>query len=357
MREIVRAFSSLGLDCISLDIVGGEYKSTARCLSSQETAKFALGFPPEPRESNLVFAMKPEIQMRRLVAEYGMKLVGLHVGDVSEIPTEWRLIMKYEALVVVPSSWMEWVVRKAGITNVLVSRHGVQREYLDAPLAPMPPPGPPKFLHFCSSGIFPERKSTPGVLQAFQRIIREGRVAQLTLVVSELRRPLKKLLGALDGEARARVLVRCMPYGHTPDQLIALYSNHHALLCPSRSEGFGIQALEARALGIPVVQTLCTGMADHLGLDDDPRQRGIVPVQHGELVPAWGDFGLAPEVTDKAIYEGMIELIDTYDTIREAAASHADEMISWSWESQTRGLAEQLKNMDGGNDDVVGRPS
>lgn len=342
MRGLKEAFEFDGLSCLAMDITGGEHGA----MSGEDTSRLSLGLPPTPRESNLVFAMKPTVRMGALVVEHGMTLVGLHVGDVDTIPPEWKLVMQHEKLIVVPSAWMRGVVEGAGFSNIVVANHGVERAYLDAPLAPSIAPGPIRFLHTCSSGVFPERKSTPAVFAAFQRLVSDGCNITMTLVVSELRKPIKRLLGGLDVAARDRVLTKSLGYGLSTDKLIELYSTHHALLCPSRAEGFGIQPLECRALGIPVVQTLCTGMRDHLPETENPRSWGIVPVEHGPMVPAWGDFGAAPEVTSESIKVGMLELIDNYDKIKETSVNRAKELHVWSWQHRTHDLAVLLKGME-----------
>jgi glycosyltransferase involved in cell wall biosynthesis len=342
MRGLVSAFKELGLDVVTADISG-----VAGDIDRYGVRQLSLGTMPEGVDADLVFAMKPSMTMARLVAS-GHKLVGLHVGDVSEIPHDWQLTMAREELVVVPSNWMQQVVRNAigDDVPVCVSNHGIEQAYIDAEPAPPPPPGEPfKWLHFCSAGVYPERKGTPEALRAFERLVRAGHGGTFTLVIPELRRRLKRFLGALDADCRDRVLVTTQPMGLSSTQMIKLYQDHHALLAPSRAEGFGIQPLEARAVGRPVVQTLCTGFRDGCPPTSDPGSHGVIEVAVGEFKPAWGDFGEAPEVTVSDVAEAMQFCMKEYTKIQAAAENCMPDMRNWSWTTTTRSLARKLREV------------
>jgi glycosyltransferase involved in cell wall biosynthesis len=336
MRGLAQAFEHWGLEVVRADLSGvGQ-------LSTHDTRSLTLGVLPEKLKPGLIFAIKPSPMMGALV-DQGCKVVGMHVGDVDRVPTEWQLAMEYEEFVVVPSSWMQVVVtRDVADTEVIVSQHGIDDIYLGAKLAQVPAEGF-RFLHCCSAAAFPERKGTPQALRAFERHLERQPGLTLTLVVPELRRPIKRLLGALSSRARENVLVQVEPYGVDPARMIRLYQDHHALLCPSRAEGFGMQPLEARALGVPVVQTFCTGMADHTA-DTNYGQYppGTVYVHTGAFEEAWGGFGLAPGLTDDAVYAAMAKCLENYGALSRAARKAAVEMGSWSWVERTRGLAERL---------------
>ena len=329
MRGLCGAFEALGFEVVRADLSGhGD-------VDPYVVKRLSLGqFPADGGLPKLVFAMKPSPQMVGLV-EQGATLVGLHVGDVDQVPAEWRLIMDKEALVVVPSTWMQTIVEPATAAPVVVSNHGIEQEYIDhGPVPVLASTGPFRFLHFCSSGAYPERKGTPQLLEAFQKL--RG-PAELSLVVSEMRRPLKRLLGGLPRGIRDDVYVLTRPYGISTAGMIELYAQHHALVAPSRAEGFGLQPLEARALGIPVAQTLCTGFRDGIEVGQDPLSVGVVKIPHGPMVNAWGDFGAAPDVQVADIQAAMEIVIETYSALR--AAARDAEMKQWSWVERTRELA------------------
>ncbi|MGD9381722.1 MAG: LAGLIDADG family homing endonuclease [Candidatus Thorarchaeota archaeon] len=101
--------------------------------------------------------------------------------------------------------------------------------------------------------------------------------------------------------------------------------------------------LEMRACGVPVVQTFCTGHRDHMDPDDDPKRWGIVEVKHGDMVPAWGKFGRAPEVLVEEVYQAMLDCINQYSTLQKAAVEMADAVqAQWSWQETTAPLIHLL---------------
>lgn len=268
----------------------------------------------------------------------------MHVGDVDMLPADWIEVIKREELTVVPSIWMEDVVRSQVPTaNVLVAPHGVgpafrkRGPYVQSSV---------KLLHFCSSMYYPERKGTPQLLEAITRLVKRGEQLSLTMVVPMLTKPLRRLLGGMDVEAREVVLVVQRPEGMPAEDVVESYLGCEALVAPSRAEGFGMQPLEARACGRPVVQTLCTGMADHFGPDEHPSSWGVVQVCNGELQPAWGDFGRAPEVTVDAVEEALATFLQRRHELGRVAMDRAAIVgACWAWEVSTAQLAGRLEVM------------
>lgn len=337
MRGLLSAFRSYGLDPEIIDIsIGG-----VGDYNQKDTRRFSLGELPEGAEPGVFLVMNPTLSMLPLI-DKGCEIVGFHVGDVSEIPENWLQVMKREKRIVVPSSWMKYVVEKnKELPSVFVANHGIEDIYLKTEPVEEPLPGAIKFLHFCSSASFPERKGTPQAISAFKKLKQSLMKVELTLVVPEKKRPIKKILGHLGG-FREDVLISERPYGVSTEEMINLYKSHHILLCPSRAEGFGLMPLEARALGVPVVQTLCTGMLDH---PSSWESAGVVVVPTGSLSEAWGDFGEAPSLSVDDVAEKMKHAVENYDVLQTAAKKNAKGMNSFSWTHQTVGLANLLKGM------------
>lgn len=330
MRGLRNAFMQLGVEVWTANISGNGD------LSSRDVHSLSVGIMPDNIPST-IFAMKPTIQMGKLV-DSGAKLVGLHVGDVDTVSLEWKTIMERESLVVVPSQWMREVVQPNTNTEVFVAHHGINDSYITHyDIVPTPSGETFKFLHFCSAGLYPERKGTPQVLEAIAQLPN----ATVTLVVSEVRRRLQKLL---DGVPKDQVIVQERPSGTPIIEMVRLYENHHVLLAPSRAEGFGLQPLEARALGVPVVQTSCTGFRD--ALPHPLEGHGIVLVPHGPMAAAWGGFGMAPALRTEELVTAMRWAQVCYDRLKIAAEDAAWKMAKWSWIETTKPLVERLKKLD-----------
>jgi glycosyltransferase involved in cell wall biosynthesis len=279
------------------------------------------------------------------IKEKGYKIAGMFVGDVDKIPGAWQAIMQELDIVLTPSSWGKQVIDQAQLgCEVLVLNHGVsplfttgEQEIDDSPFV---------FLHTCSAIYFPERKGTPQTLTAFERLVEERDDVVLRLVFGGRTRPMRKILNALEPRVKERLQVHFREGAREPAEIRRAYLSCHAGLFPSRAEGMGMMPLEMRSCGVPVIQTFCTGHADHLDSDMDPREWGITPVLYGEMSEAWGKFGRAPTVLADDVYESMLQCIENYPALRAAALDKADAVrANWSWESTTQPLVNWIKDL------------
>ena len=276
------------------------------------------------------------------ITESGIKVAGLHVGDVDEIPPAWHDLIEQESVVLCPSSWMRQVIEASGIaTPALVLNHGVGPLFTPALEAPSLSETPCVLLHPCASVFYPERKSTPQVLEAFTKIVEDGDDVVLRLLLGLKTKRIKKLLLSVPQHVRPHLQVYFQEGARPLDEMVEVYRNAHALLAPSRAEGFGMMPLESRACGVPTIQTLCTGHADHV--EGNPAAWGVVHVLHGELQPAWGDYGRAPEVTAEAIYYAIKIFLANREWFTVAARERAEAVrFNWSWEKVSEPLVEWL---------------
>jgi glycosyltransferase involved in cell wall biosynthesis len=278
------------------------------------------------------------------ITEHGIKVAGLHVGDVDEIPPAWREVMDREALVLAPSSWVAQVVRKSGVTTpTMVVNHGIGPLFRPAPETPAVDAFPLVLLHCCASVFYPERKSTPQVLEAFKFLVEKGDDVVLRLLFGLKTKQVRKLLLSVPQHIRPRLQVFFHEGSRPQDEMAEVYRNCHALLAPSRAEGFGMQSIEARACGVPTIQTMCTGHRDHA--EEPVMDWGICPVPHGEMIPAWGDYGRAPEVRSEWIVQAVGAFIGNRQFFTDNARERAEAVReNWSWEKTTEPLVEWLRS-------------
>ena len=103
------------------------------------------------------------------------------------------------------------------------------------------------------------RKNREGVLRIFAKCA-DSLDAQMVFVG-------ERLSDSLHRQARAlQIEDRIIDLGSTPNELLeALYNRAHALLYPSRFEGFGWPIIEAQACGCPVVCSSAGPMAEVAG--------------------------------------------------------------------------------------------
>ena len=129
-----------------------------------------------------------------------------------------------------------------------------------------------------------------------------------------------------------------------PDEgLVDAYSHTHIVCQPSRAEGFGLVPVEARACGVPVVATACTGHEDHmLGVGREPP--GTVVIAHGPD-GAIDDFdgATAPTVSSHDVELALVEARTRWESLSEAALGAADDVRrEWAWEQQNASAIETL---------------
>jgi glycosyltransferase involved in cell wall biosynthesis len=156
---------------------------------------------------------------------------------------------------------------------------------------------------------------------------------------------------------------RCCPEGTVRflDRLDAnvermniIYQECHLVCQPSRGEGFGMVPLEARAAGVPVLMTTCTGHAEHAGPRSHPDDRlGVIEVDTGELAPIDdGPGALAPSLDVKTLYVALVGaradwLAYKQDTV-QAAAGLSER---WSWRRVTEEWLRGIGLSAGGGED------
>lgn len=121
----------------------------------------------------------------------------------------------------------------------------------------------------------------------------------------------------------------------TDAEEIELYEGAHVYVSAARGEGFGLQPLQAMAMGIPTILTNAHGHAAfaHLG----------IPVE-AKLVPApesmgWGEAGEWWEVSIEELAATMRDVYEDYARyVLKARASSAIVHQQFSWDMTAKGL-------------------
>lgn len=117
-----------------------------------------------------------------------------------------------------------------------------------------------------------------------------------------------------------------------------LYATHHVLCQPSRAEGFGLCPLEAKAAGVPVVMTDCTGHSEHA------RTGVSVIIPTGDDVPMDDmDDAKAPELFSSEILASLRTARDRYEKLHVASIKAAPSIReAFSWENMTGKAMEKI---------------
>lgn len=268
-----------------------------------------------------------------------------------------------------PSAWGKEVLDHIfdGRVPVRVCQHGVMPEFVPHPklhealidtYGARPGRGVAPFHvgHFTSTNS--ERKGTRELLRAWKRVEQDVAPGAVLSIYCQHR-------GAREIEDWAaelglhRVLVQGSMARPAQTQN-ALYQRHHLIVQPSRAEGFGLVPLEARAAGVPVAATACTGHADHVGTEialgavhpsfwAAAAPAGVVVIASGDDGPMDDLPGAsAPTVRQEDVADAIQHAYISWRDLHDEAVESAEAVRkSWSWEARTgpvlRKLVEEAK--------------
>jgi glycosyltransferase involved in cell wall biosynthesis len=306
------------------------------------------GIPPADYDCKICVALNPSETLVS-VRKNGIKVFGLFVGDVDVVPESWKHVLDQCDVVMTPSNWCRDVIAASGVkTPLLVLNHGIAPVFAPSTDAAIRSGNQEEvfvFLHLCSAAFCPERKGTPQFFGAVDRLVDEGYSISARVIFGMQTRIVKQMLKELPTRVKEHTQIHFLPGARPQDEVIKAYNGSHAVVFPSRAEGFGCIPLEVRACGIPVVQTLCTGHRDHLEPSENPERWGVVPIMHGPLTAAWANYGRAPSVESSDVAGAMRQCIGQYKQLRSAALDRAEAVRTrWSWSETTKPLIELLKN-------------
>lgn len=226
------------------------------------------------------------------------------------------------------------------------------------------------------AGGFDPRKNVAGLIRAYAALPLQLRQTRQLVVVGDPPGPIRS---ELDAVARAHGLdadeLRFVGYVADAD-LVGLYNACELYVFPSRSEGFGLPALEAMACGAPVIAADASSLPEVIGYPDamfdadsdaamsarinqalsDPAYRARLLAHGQERVRlfSWEDSA------DRALNaiaawsrrrKGS-ELVPDLDPVADALATHPDEIRIARIRRQSQALAGQLAGHDPGPADL-----
>lgn len=277
--------------------------------------------------------------------------IGAFIAESERLPLMWVQCADRCDLVVVPSDWLRDVFIEHGLAadKVMTVPHGLDPEYFK-----LQSKGPPKmnqairFLHISGARDFPHRKGTPQLIEAFKLLFGlRGPYASLKAKLVIRTPEAEWLHKAVKGSEELFELDISDTALH-PRQMKRKYLDHIlALVQPSSVEAFGICPLEARALGVPVICTHCTGHSQHASATDTIVAHGPSIDMRVNGIPK----GKAPTVTTDAVIHGLIAFMNS---VREITASQRwstaymqpeGYLERYTWKNVTRTLAAQIKEM------------
>ncbi|MEZ4415149.1 MAG: glycosyltransferase family 4 protein [Gemmatimonadota bacterium] len=213
------------------------------------------------------------------------------------------------AAIVVFSHYAAGHLKAAGVPSERV--HVVPPGFSDPGVGPGPPPSP---FRVVLAGRDPERKGADLALEAQRRLRGRGLEVELTLVGDP----------AYPDWTREGVMgLAAVPR----ERLFAILARAHALVVPSRAEGFGFVAVEAMACGRAVLvsdtaalpEIVGTGGQVVRGSGADPWVEALEPlVRDPELAGVWGTRARArfEETFTRAHFKARLRAV--YESARSA---------------------------------------
>lgn len=259
-----------------------------------------------------------------------------------------RQIAKSKAVLIAPTTWAKQTLINAafranadirtslwhhGVTSAFRPSESASRDALMAYQT-----GHFSAVHLASEAT--ERKGTKKLVAAWCQAFDAKKLpsqATLRLVVDGPKRSFDTFLAELPvtDAARGSVVWTERRPDLSPDAARAYYQARHVVIQPSRGEGFGLIPLEARASGVPVVMTACTGHSDHVGAADG---KGVVTVPTSGLEPIDdGPDGKAPDFRTEDLVSAIVEAYETWPKLSESANEAAPRIgEEWSWTKVTR---------------------
>jgi glycosyltransferase involved in cell wall biosynthesis len=197
-------------------------------------------------------------------------------------------------------------------------------------------------LHLASTHA--ERKGTRELIEGWCMAWRSGGIPKescLRIVLDGSRGAYAEVIRqAAEGSVSCAETIVVMPrLDLSVEDTVKLYSMHHLVAQPSRAEGFGLVPLEARACGVPVLATACTGHAEHFAceLAGLYSQTGRVHVRHYDDARIDdGPGAFAPAIRASDIADGLGYAYRERDKLAERALAHAGQLgRDHSWQVVT----------------------
>lgn len=223
-------------------------------------AMWTLGRSPQPPAVSLRNAWPPVVRdmraRRRVLASYAWEESAFPAAFAADFNLGLDLLT-------VVSTQTARFLRDAGvITPMAVVGNGVDH-LLGVPAEPLPralPPARFRFLHV--SSCFP-RKGVDVLLEAYGNAFSSA--DDVALVIKTFPNPHNDVRAQLERHRRespSYPRVEIIEEDWTPGQLAGLYQQCHALVAPSRGEGFGLPIAEAMLYELPVIVTAWGGHRD-----------------------------------------------------------------------------------------------
>ncbi len=194
-----------------------------------------------------------------------------------------------------------------------------------------------KVLHLASTTL--QRKGTREMLQAWCRLVDAGKLGKSPTLCVIVDGSAEAFRDAFAPEKHPEVVFPgrlCLP----PEKAAFLYQQAHVVCQPSRGEAFGQIPLEARACGVVVCATACTGQGHvkwAVGEAYGGEPPGVVVIPTGPDAPIDdGPGAMAPSLSVDDVEAALLRCYEEWPELALQARGQAPGVsAAWSWEERT----------------------
>jgi glycosyltransferase involved in cell wall biosynthesis len=201
--------------------------------------------------------------------------------------------------------------------------------------------GPSRPFRFLAVGKFEKRKGYGELLQGFTDAFGNSPDVQLVIKADyflDLDNKKKALTEMVATFGSSNVTI--MDGNWSREQLVGLYSCCDAFVFPSRSEAWGLPAIEAVAAGLPIISTFYSGHTEflqHVESSFIKISATLQPIDDPEYQRYWpsenGDYGRWALPSIASIAEGLTATRQLYSKLADSALKNsllARERFSWN---------------------------
>lgn len=174
-------------------------------------------------------------------------------------------------------------------------------------------------VNICSVGKLTAVKGFDRLLKIHKKLLDDGVKNKVYLFgIGEEEVSLKRAAQNLGVENTFQIVgYRTNPYKYV--------RNCDLYVCSSHSEGFSTSVTESLIVGTPVVATLCSGMTELLGENNE--------------------YGIVTENNEDALYEGIKKMLTTPGLLEAYAAKAKERGKAFSTEKTVKAVEEMLLNL------------
>jgi len=274
-------------------------------------------------------------QLEELLKKHSYR-IGVLVCDADIVPIETiETCEKTFDLIVVPSQFCKRVFQESGLKkDILVVPHGVTESFrpLDTPL-------PEEFTFYnVYSQMRPFRKSEEELLTSFAEAFNGDPKIKL-----QLRTKRTAALDELIAQNGLEDIVEILEDDLSDEDYIEQFNKVHALVHPSKAEGFGMIPLQALACGVPVIATENTGMSDYLSDDN------AMLLKVKGKVPAIGDAGefaggMYHAIDQEHLMQCLQDMVKNWQREKQKAEKYSSVIRqNYSWSEAAKPLIKVIE--------------